>query len=88
MARVTEETTKKRANGLMELELYDKNLLKAINTRVIPAVAYPVNAMKFRLEDVKGMDMIIKRALQERRFLGKQTIDVRLPILSFHMYLP
>ena len=88
MARITEETTKKRANGLMELELYDKNLLKAVNTRVIPAVAYPVNAMKVRFEDVKEMDMIIKRALQERRILGKQTINVLLSILSFHMYLP
>ena len=44
----------------MELELYDKNLIKATNTRVIPVAAYPIDVMKFSLEDVKGMDMSIK----------------------------
>ena len=59
----------------MELRLYDKFL--AINTKAITVAAHQMDVIKFNIEDINIMDMIIKRALRERRFIGKQESDER-----------
>ncbi len=35
-----------RLNKLLNMELYDKNLIKAINTHIIPVAMYPMNVCK------------------------------------------
>lgn len=37
----------KRVKMLTEVELYDRNMIRAINCRVIPVAWYPMNACKF-----------------------------------------
>ena len=46
MARVKAET-EKRTNVLVQQELYDKNLIKAINRSVIPVTGYVMNVCTF-----------------------------------------
>ena len=44
--RVKEEISR-RMNIITRTELNDKNLAKAVNTKVIPIAAYPMNICKF-----------------------------------------
>ena len=48
--RVKEEVNR-RLQILAKTELNDKNLIKAINTKVIPVAAYPMNVCKFTKEN-------------------------------------
>ena len=41
-------------------ELTDKNLVKAIKTKVIPVVAYPMNVCKFTKSELAELDLVIK----------------------------
>ena len=56
-------------------ELNDKNLVKAINTKVKPVAAYPMNVCKFEFTE---LDQVIKRDLRKNNMLGRQTSDERL----------
>ena len=47
--------------SLVELELYDKNLVRAINCRVIPVVAYSMNVCQFTQKKLYDLDMLVKR---------------------------
>ena len=70
--------TENRINNLIRLELYDKNLIKAISCRVIPAVVYVMNVWRFTKTDLDKLDKIIKRILRENHMHGKQGSDERL----------
>ena len=45
------------------IKLYDVNLVCAVNTRVIPETAYPINMCKFAGEELKELDQVINREL-------------------------
>ena len=77
MSRITSEM-KKRLESLAELELYDKNLMRAINSRVIPVAAYAMNVCKFTKTELKELDMTIKRVLRTKNMLGTHSSDERL----------
>ena len=62
--RVKEEISR-RMNIITRTELNDKNLAKAINTKVIPVAAYPMNVCKFTQS--YGI-----RPSQEKRFKKEQ----------------
>ena len=68
----------KRGKMLTELELYDRNMIKAINCRVIPVAGYPMNVCKFSKEDLRELDMILKKELRLKNMLGRQSSDERL----------
>ena len=51
---------------LTKTELNEKNFIKAINTKVIPAAAYPMN--------------VCKRELRKCNMLGRQSSDERLDL--------
>ena len=78
-ARVKEEVTR-RLEILTKTELNDKNLIRAINTKVIPVAAYPMNVCRFTKTELTELDQIIKRELRKNNMLGRQSSDERLYI--------
>ena len=50
----------KRVKMLINTELNDVNLVHAINTKVIPVAAYPINVCKFTGGELKELDQVIK----------------------------
>ena len=53
--RVKEEISR-RMNIITRTELNDKNLVKTINTKVIPIAAYPMNVCKFTQSELMELD--------------------------------
>ena len=75
--RVKEEVTS-RMRILLTSELNDDNLIQAINSKVIPVAAYPMNVCKMTKNELNQLDQIIKRELRMQHMLGKQASDERL----------
>ena len=61
----------KRVKMLTNTELNDVNLVRAINTKVIPVAAYPMNVCKFNGGELKELDQVIKRELRSKNIVGK-----------------
>ena len=55
----------KRMKALPSTELYERNLIKAINTRVVPIASYVMNANDFNQKQIYDLDKLIKKALRE-----------------------
>ena len=75
--RVKHEVTK-RVRMLINTELNDINLVRAINAKVIPVAAYPMNVRKFSNGEMKDLDQAIKWEMRSSNILGKQGSDERL----------
>ena len=75
--RVKEEVLK-RMKVIVNTELNDANLIKAINMKVIPVAAYAINICKFSVGELKELDQIIKKQLRGKNMLGRQASDERL----------
>ena len=75
--RVKEEVTS-RMRVLLTSELNDENLIQAINSKVIPVAAYPMNVCKMTKNELNELDQVIKRELRMKHMLGKQASDERL----------
>ena len=75
--RVKEEVTK-RLKLLMNSEPNDENLIQAINSKVIPVAAYPMNVCKMTKGELNELDQIVKRELRKNNMLGRQASDERL----------
>ena len=69
---------KKRTKMLVETELNDTNLIRAINENVIPVAAYPMNVCIFSKGELMELDQVVKRELRSRNMLGRQGSDERL----------
>ena len=65
-------------NIITRTELNDKNLEKAINTRVITVSAYPMNIRKYTQSELIELDKVIERDLRKNNMLGQQSSDERL----------
>ena len=74
--RVKEEISR-RMNIITRTGLIDKNLVKAINTKVISVAAYPMNVCKFTQSKLTKLDQVIKRDLRKSSVLGQQASDER-----------
>ena len=59
---------------LLVQEPNDRNLIKAINTRVLPVITYAMNVCTFTTRELAKLDMTVKRALRERRMHGPPII--------------
>ena len=55
---------------LVETELNDANLICAINEKVIPVAAYPMNVCQFSKGELMELDQVVKRELRSRNMLG------------------
>lgn len=49
----------------------DRNLISAINIKVIPVAAYSMNVYKFSKGELNKLDQIVKRELRSKKMLGK-----------------
>ena len=58
-------------------ELNNKNLIKAINIKVIPVAAYPMIVCKFTKAALNKLDLNLKRQLRKCNMLGRQSSDYR-----------
>ena len=47
-------------DSLVYLELYDKNLIKAIDCKVIPVAEYTINVCQFTNKELYYLDMLVK----------------------------
>ena len=63
---------------IVQYELNDKNLINAINSRVIPVITYGMNIMKFTQNEIVSLEMIIKRCLRQNKMHALQGSDERL----------
>ena len=75
--RVKEEVLK-RMKIIINTELHDANLIKAINMKVIPVAAYAMNICEFSVGELKELDQIMKKQLRGKNMLGRQASDERL----------
>ena len=71
----------KRVKILTSTELNNANLVRAINTKLIPVAAYPMNVCKFTDGELKELDQVIKRELRSKNMLGKQSSNDRLYLI-------
>ena len=62
----------------MPLVLAKKNLIRAINSYVLPVAAYVINVCKISESDLLELDMVVKRKLREKKYHGRQCSDERL----------
>ena len=60
--RVKEEIS--RTMNIARTYLNDKNLGKAINAKIIPVAAYPMNICKFTQSERTELDRVTKRCLR------------------------
>ena len=79
LERVKKEI-KKRTEHLVKLHLNDKNLMKAINCKVIPVAEYIRNVCVIRKGELEELDKMVKDIVRERKFHGRQASDERLYI--------
>ena len=77
LERVKKEI-KKCAEHLVKLHLNDKNLMEAINCRVIPVAGYIMNVCVIIKGELEELDKIVKDIQRERKFHGRQASDERL----------
>ena len=63
---------------LTKTELNDKNLINAINTKLIPVAAHPMNVCKFTKAELNELDFVVKKELRKCNLLGRQSSDGRL----------
>ena len=79
--RVTERVKKeirRRLDHLTELNLSDKNSMKAINCRVIPVAGYVMNVCNLGKGNLDELDMTVKNVLRREGFHRRQSSDERL----------
>ena len=77
MEKVMKEIRKK-LDHLNGLNLNDKNLMRAINCRVIPAAGYVMNLSKLGKGELDELDKIVKGTLRREGFHGRQSSDKKL----------
>ena len=76
MERVKKEI-RKRLDHLTGLNLNDKNLMKAVNCRIIPVIGCVINICNLGKGDLDELDMIVKRVLRREGFDSRQSSDER-----------
>ena len=68
----------KRLEQLVKMNLNDRNLIKAINCRVVPVAGYIMNVCNLRKGEIEELDKLVKKVLRKEGFHGKQSSDERL----------
>ena len=60
---------------LTKTELNDKNLIKTINTKVMPVAQHPTNVYKFIKVELNELNLSVKKELRKFNMLGRQSGD-------------
>ena len=77
MERVKKEI-RRRLDHLTGLNLNDKNLMKAINCRVIPVAGYVMNVCNLGKGNLDELDVTVKKILRREGYHRRQSSDERL----------
>jgi len=77
LKRVTGELNR-RLDRVLKTKLSEKNIIKAINSHVLPVVGYIMNVCKISETDLEELDMAVKRKLRNKNFHGRLCSDERL----------
>ena len=56
----------KRRKPSTSTKLYERNLIKAINTRVVPVASHVMNVCDFNLKQIDNLDKLIMKALCDK----------------------
>ena len=67
-----------RLEKIVNADLYDENMIQAINTHALPVVAYPMNVCRFTETELNNLDMRVKQVLRSKKFHGIKCSDERL----------
>ena len=67
-----------RIKNWTDKPLHEGNLVKAIDTRVIPVVSYVMNVCSFRKKQLHELNHVIKQELKLVKMNSTQTSDDRL----------
>ena len=87
---VKEEITK-RVKMLNYTELNNANLMGAINVKVIPITAFPLNICKFSTRELRAKNMLHRttgrcwKAVHEERRRSSKRQDYRLHVICWNM---
>jgi hypothetical protein len=68
----------KRLKLLTSTEVFEINLIKAINTRATLVASYVMNVCQFNKKQLDDLDKLVKRELCDKGMHGKQASDERL----------
>ena len=63
---------------LTDKQLYERNLVKAINTSLIQGARYVMNVCNFTKKQLDKLDEVIKQDLRKAKMHGMQVSDERL----------
>ena len=77
MERVKKEINKKMEQ-LVGMSLYDRSLIKPIYSRVILVARYVINVCDLRKDDLKDLGKIVKTALRDKEYHGRESNDEKL----------
>ena len=77
MVKINKEM-QERLTKILELELSDKHMINAINSRVIPVATYAMNVIHYNKTDLSELNMLIKRELRNKHMHGRQASNERL----------
>ena len=61
-----------RLENLVDLKLYDKNFMKAINCSVISAAGCDMNGCQFIKMELYDLNMFVEKTLRRKEMLGRQ----------------
>ena len=67
-----------RMKLLTSTELCEKNMMKVINTKVIPVTSYVMNVCESNMKQIDEFDKLIKKVLRDKGMHGRQSSDERL----------
>ena len=74
MEKVKKEISK-RMEQLVGMNIYNENLMKAINCRVISVLGYVLNVCNLRKGDLEDLNKIAKSTLRDKQCHGKHSSD-------------
>ena len=75
--KAIEEVTK-RVEDLCNLELYERNLIKSINSRALSVLAYGMNVVEYTKEELQSVDRKIRGILTRKGMIWRQSSNERL----------
>ena len=75
--RVIEECFK-RVESLRRTELYERNMIKALNTMCMSAVTYVMNIVHFSRPELEHLDVRMRKTLKEMNWMDEKSSEERL----------
>ena len=75
--RVIEECFK-QVESLRKTELYERNMIKALNTMCLSTVTYVMNIVHFSRPKLENLDVRMRKTLKEMNWMNDKSSEERL----------